>query len=46
MKTNHNILIIVTHNRETLREMNKIIKISNGTVDGIVTYEEFCEATS
>ena len=46
MKTNDNILIIVTHNREILREMNKIIKISNGTVDGIVTYEEFCEATS
>lgn len=46
MKTNDNILIIVTHNREILKEVDKIIKISNGTVDGIFTYEEFCEITS
>ena len=40
-KTNNKILIIITHNRDVLKEMDRIIKISNGKVDGILTYEEF-----
>ncbi len=36
-------LIAVTHEREILRQMDKIVMMSNGTIDKIITYSEFCK---
>lgn len=42
LQKDYNFLIIVTHEREILKQMDKIILMSNGKIDKIVTYSEFC----